>query len=159
MNFDPVAFALGPQGVAVAAQGSSDGGGANVASAVVSALINEGGGGTGPFLALPKSASTPTADDVLERGVALGSGNYNIYLSNDNNVYYFRVGKNLEFASRAGAAKVYSLFGNGTLRTVSLNKDNDTGLYYVESANAGPYSDVYNCSSRSAGLVELAQYI
>ena len=45
MNFDPVAFALGPQGVAVATQGNSDGGGASVAAAVVSSLINEGGGG------------------------------------------------------------------------------------------------------------------
>ena len=42
MNFDPVAFALGPQGVAVATQGNSDGGGgASVAAAVVSSLIGE----------------------------------------------------------------------------------------------------------------------
>lgn len=115
---------------------------------------------TGPFLQLPQSATTPTADDVRSNGVSLGSGDTNIYLSNDREVYYFRVSNSLVFACRESGANVYSLFGNGNLRTSpAVSQDLTTGLYYSEFSNVSPNTGIYNCSSRDDGLSRLAMFI
>lgn len=146
MSFDPVAFAMGKAGVS-----------RNVLSAL---MAGDGGGGTGPFLSFPKSETTPTPTEVLEKGVQIGTGNSYIFLSNNDDVYYFRVSKTIVFSSRTKTAKVYSLYGNGNLRTTDVTGlDANTGLYYATWSNTPVNSDVYNCESVSAGLNELAQYI
>jgi hypothetical protein len=145
MSFDPVAYVTG-----------------DVARDLVSGLMHPsgGGGGTGPFLSFPKSETTPTPAEVLEKGVQIGKGNPYIFLSNNDDVYYFRVSDIIVFSSRTNTAKTYSLYGNGTLRTNDVtSKDSNTGLYYATWSNTPVYSDVYNCESVSAGLNELAQYI